>query len=108
MVRPRRQIKLYHGYPHQTLTFILQPAKLPCLSDADIRHAMLDEPLLKKRRVWISLAACTRWEIAVESCSARQAYPFTAPVLVVNLNSRRPGYSPGERHPLRIPQQIVY
>jgi len=36
MMGTLRQIELTHRRPHQTLTFILQLAKLPDLSDAHI------------------------------------------------------------------------
>ena len=39
MICTRRQIELTHRYPHQTLTFVLQLAKLPNLPDAHIRIA---------------------------------------------------------------------
>ncbi len=36
MIAARRQIELRHGRPHQALTLVLQPAKLPYLPDAHI------------------------------------------------------------------------
>jgi hypothetical protein len=39
MISPRRQVHLTHRRPHQTLTFVLQLAKLPYLPNAHIRVA---------------------------------------------------------------------
>ncbi len=39
MIGARRQIELRHRRPHQPLTLVLQPAKLPNLPDAHVRVA---------------------------------------------------------------------
>jgi len=78
MIGTCRQVELTDRHPHQTLTFVLQLAKLPYLPGAhigvtdDVGGAVIREMLLLNIR-----AACTRPRIAALDSPTRSPLNFS-------------------------------